>query len=74
MPSPPSPPDRDRWHITAEGVLGATANMTSIEQRDQRRRAHAAVERARAIGVPVGAQQVDAGTEVPLVVERGVEL
>ena len=64
---------RDRWHVTAEQVLGTTADVASTEQRDQRRRALAAAERARAIAVPVGPQQVDPGNEVPLVVERGVE-
>jgi conjugative relaxase-like TrwC/TraI family protein len=64
---------RDRWHVTAEQVLGTTADVASTEQRDQRRRALAAAERARAIAVPVGPQQVEPGNEVPLVVERGVE-
>ena len=63
---------RDRWHISGERVLGATADVASTEQRDQRRRALAAAERARAIAV--GPQQVERGTEIPLSVEKGVEL
>jgi hypothetical protein len=65
---------RDRWHITGEQVLGASAEVTTIEQRDQRRRAHVAAERARAIAIAIGPQQVDAGTDVPLTVVKGVEL
>jgi hypothetical protein len=63
---------RDRWHITGERVLGEPADVTSTEQRDHRRRAHAAAQRARA-GVN-GTRQVDTGIQVPLTVERGVEL
>jgi conjugative relaxase-like TrwC/TraI family protein len=65
---------RDRWHITGEQTLGASAEVTTIEQRDQRRRAHAAAERARAIAVPIKSQQVDAGTDIPLTVAKGPEL
>jgi hypothetical protein len=65
---------RDRWHITGEQVLGASAEVTTTEQRDQRRRAHVAAERARAIAIAIGPQQVAAGTDVPLTVVKGVEL
>jgi ATP-dependent exoDNAse (exonuclease V) alpha subunit len=64
---------RDRWHITGERALGASADTTSTEQRDQRRRAQAAAERARAIAITIRPQQVESGTEVALIVEKGVE-
>jgi conjugative relaxase-like TrwC/TraI family protein len=65
---------RDRWHVTGEQILGASGDVASTEQRDQRRRAHAAAERARAIAVPVAPQQVEFGTELPITVDRGVEV
>jgi hypothetical protein len=64
---------RDRWHITVEPVLGTLADVASTEQRNQRRRAQVAAERARAIALGTGHQQVDVGAELPLSVERGVE-
>jgi hypothetical protein len=67
------PAYRDRWHITGERVLGASIDVTGIEQRDQRRRAHAAAERARALVVPIGPQQFESGVDIPITVERGIE-
>ena len=60
---------RDRWHISGERVLGATADMTSIEQRDQRRKALAAAKRAQTLAPQIGLQQVESGVDLPLSAE-----
>ena len=65
---------RDLWHITGREVLGATAHMSSTEQRDQRRRALASAERARALAVPIGSHQVESGAEVSFTANKGVEI
>jgi hypothetical protein len=41
---------RDRWHITSGRPLGVQADVASIEQTVQYRRAQAAVGRAKSLG------------------------
>jgi conjugative relaxase-like TrwC/TraI family protein len=64
---------RDRWHITGEQILGAASDITSTEQRNQRRRAHSAAERARAVALGERSRQTELSVHVPLTVERGIE-
>jgi hypothetical protein len=60
---------RDRWHIEGKRPLGAVLDERNLEQRDQRRRALAAGERAKAIAASAENRQFDPGIEVRLGVE-----
>jgi ATP-dependent exoDNAse (exonuclease V) alpha subunit len=65
---------RDRWHITGRRVVDADADAGSIEQRTQRKRAQAAMERAAAMSrVETDQQQSGPVLEVEVEVQRGVE-
>lgn len=64
---------RDRWHVTSARPLGARADVASIEQTVQYRRAMGSIERAEALG---RARMTDAArpvVEVERPTQRGVE-
>jgi hypothetical protein len=64
---------RDRWHITSQQPLGARADVSSIEQQTQFRRAQAAMRRAVAIATTETEQLGGAVAEIEVHVGRGVE-
>jgi hypothetical protein len=65
---------RDRWHITGPSVLGEQGDMSSIEQTDQRQRAHVAAARAIAISSAGAEQQASPSHEVAVEVQGGIQL
>jgi hypothetical protein len=64
---------RDRWHIISQRALGADAEPESIEERGQRQRAQAAIERAVAISTGQAEQATSANPQVEIEVQRGLE-
>ncbi len=60
---------RDRWHIVGKRPLGTLLDERNLEQRDERRRALAAGERAKAIATSAENRQRDPGIEVQLGLE-----
>jgi len=64
---------RDRWHITSARPLGAQADVTSIEQTVQYRRAQAAMGRAKALGRTETPETAGPVVEVEVRVQKGVE-
>jgi conjugative relaxase-like TrwC/TraI family protein len=65
---------RDRWHITGQSLVGRHHDMSNIEQTGQCQRALAAAARATAIGSAGLELQSSLGPEVPVEVQRGLEL
>lgn len=65
---------RDRWHIEGQRPLGPVSDQENNEQMDQRKRALAARQRAKAISAAVQTPQIGAGGDKGLEVPRGVEL
>jgi hypothetical protein len=64
---------RDRWHIISQRAVGTDAEPGSIEERSQRQRARAAIERAVAITTAQGEQATSANPQVEVEVQRGLE-
>ena len=63
---------RDRWHISAQNLVGRPGNTSSIEHTGQRQRALSAVARATTISKDL--EQNSLSPELAVKVERGVEL
>jgi conjugative relaxase-like TrwC/TraI family protein len=64
---------RDRWHITSQRAIGTDAKPESIEERSQRQRAQAAIERAVAISTTEAERATSANPQVEIEVQRGLE-
>ncbi|MDA8283524.1 MAG: relaxase domain-containing protein [Actinomycetota bacterium] len=64
---------RDRWHVTSRRPLGAPADVASIEQSVQYRRAQGAIERAKALSRTEPPKAAGPVLDVELRVQRGVE-
>jgi hypothetical protein len=64
---------RDRWHIISQRAVGTDAKPESIEERGQRQRAQAAVERAVAISTAQAEPTTGANGQVEIEARRGLE-
>ena len=64
---------RDRWHVANARPLGAPADVSSIEHQTQRRRAQAALRRAKALGLAGMADADSPVVEVEVPLLSGVE-
>ncbi len=64
---------RDRWHVASARPLGAPADVSSIEQSVQYRRAQAALRRAKALGLAGMTDAPSPVVEVEVRVQKGVE-
>jgi hypothetical protein len=64
---------RDRWHITSQRAIGTDVEPENIEERSQRQRAQAAIERAVAISTTEAERATSANPQVEIEVQRGLE-
>jgi conjugative relaxase-like TrwC/TraI family protein len=64
---------RDRWHIISQRAVGTDGKPESIEERGQRQRAQAAVERAVAISTAQAEPTTGANGQVEIEARRGLE-
>jgi len=64
---------RDRWHVTSGRPLGAQADVASIEQTVQHRRAMGSIERAKALGRTETPETAGPVVEVERPIQRGMD-